>query len=674
MELGQGLYRRFTDALKTSQTVGPVLLAVSIGLGAGYAAVGFRYLVLWMRAAFGAFGALLEPGIGAAYAIPMVALGGLLVGLVVHFLSPETRGHGVPEVMLAVTYQGGRIRPRVTVFKALAAALCIGSGGSAGREGPIVQIGSALGSMIAQALRLPDRRITLSVACGAAGGIAATFNAPIAGVIFAMEVILGQFSSTSFGLVVLSSVTATSVSRYHLGQFPAFYVGAEYEMVSLWEPLFYAGLGVTGALVARAYTRGLFLVEDLAERTPVPGYVKPALGGAVVGGLAIWFPQVMGTGYEFIENALNSRMTLSLLAALFALKIVSTAFTIGSGGSGGTFTPALFVGAMYGGAFGRVVNQWFPDITANCGAYALVGMAVVFAGAAHAPITGIIILMEMTNDYSIILPLMSATVLSNLVSRWLSEESMYTIKVKRRRVDLRGLHAVNPIEAVTVEDAMTREFASVPPGMPLTGLIMRLAAEGQTGYPVVDADGVLVGVVTAQDVQQALINRNPDRMTVAEICTRNVVVCRPEQSLSTVLPLFGTHDIGRLPVIDPDHPDRIIGVLRRTDVVSAYAGAHGRISALLQRADELRDAAEATATALTAVTVHAGSVLAGVFLRDAAFPPGTTVAMIRRGDKTLIPDGSTRIEPGDALEVVSARATVRSLRKWLKRNAVLPKP
>ena len=663
--------RQFADAIRSSETLGPILLAVTIGAGAGLAAILFRRMIALVQVVFlTGLGGQLESGIGRAWPIPVIGLGGLLVGLITKYFAPETKGHGVPEVMGAVACDGGRIRARVTVFKILAAAVCIGSGGSAGREGPIVQIGSAFGSTLAQWFRLPDRRVILSVACGAAGGIAATFNAPLAGVVFALEVILSRFTALSFGLVVLSSATATVVAQSLSveGDSPAFNVIREYGLRSVWELFFFIGLGVLCALVAESYTRVLYAVEDLTDRVTLPEVLKPAIGGALVGTVAVWAPAIMGTGYETIELALNNKMMLGSLFVLCLAKLFCTSMTIGSGGSGGIFAPSLFIGAMFGGAYGSVAHALFPTITSSPGAYALIGMAAVFAGAARAPVTAILILFEMTDDYRIIVPLMSATVVTTFVAQRLSQESIYTLKLRRRGIHVGRTQEINLMDAVTVGEAMDRHVRPVAPGLPVSALIQKLTRERETGYPVIDDTGRLVGVVTMHDVESALFGFSPNDITVKDICTRNVIVCRPDQTLSRALAQFGAENFERLPVIDPDHPDRVVGILNRENIVVAYTDAYKRSVEMLPKVDAMEELSQRHEVAVEHAHVMSGSPLAKTHVRDAGFPPDAVLATIRRAHKTILPSGPTRIEPGDELIVLTTRENAKSVRKWLKRH------
>lgn len=666
---------KLSDWLRRSETTGPVIVAVIIGVCTGFAAVALRWSVDYVQAMLqeGLGGRIsgvcesLHPWLGLLWPVPVVALGGLVVGLISRYLAKETRGHGVPEVMAAVARSGGRIRARVAAVKLVSAAVTIGSGGSAGREGPIVQIGAACGSALAQWLRLSDRMIILCVACGAAGGISATFNAPMAGVLFALEVIVRRFTARYFGLVVVSSAVATITMRTlsNEGDYPRFPLVEGYRMVSLWDLVFFVLMGVLCALAARAFARTLFFVEDRAAGLRIPGELKPALGGGIMGLLAVATPQVMGSGYGAISDALNNNLAGPLLLALCVSKILCTALTVGSGGSGGVFVPALFTGGMLGGAYGSLVHGWAPELTSSPGAYALVGMSAVFAAGAHAPITGIIVLIEMTDNYHIIVPLMSATVLATFIAQRMSPDSMYTAKLRAQGIEIQDTPEVNLMDAITVAEAMDEAVDCVAEEMPVPELIERLHRDHERGYPVVNLDGDLVGIVTMRDVEEALMGRNTAELRVRDICTRNVVVCRPDQTLSAAISQFGVHSFGRLPVIDPDRPSRMVGILRRTDIVSAYLDAWRRGSEMTERDEALRSARVGHDMVLAQGTVGAGAALSGKTVREAVFPEKATLGVIRRGPMSVVPRGSTVIQPGDTLVLLTTRGDAPEVREWL---------
>ncbi|MFD0920353.1 chloride channel protein [Saccharopolyspora rosea] len=436
--------RRIGSWLRESSS-GLVVLSLAIGAGSGLGAIAFRWLIL-------AFTRLLTghddyaaapraahpwlPALGPWFVLLTPVLAGLVYGPLVQRFAPEARGHGVPEVMLAVAERGGRIPTQVSAVKAVASALCIGGGGSVGREGPIVQIGSALGSGFGRLVRLGEPRLRVLVACGAAGGIAATFNAPLAGPFFAMELILRDFAAESFAAVVLSSVTASVVARAALGN-TAFLTLPEFSLHSPVEYALCAVLGVVVGAVGVLFSRFLYLVEDVADRLwRGPEWLRPAVGGLLLGVILLVLPQMYGVGYPVLQDAVGGRYAIGFLLLLLVGKLVATSVTIAVGGSGGVFAPSLFIGAMGGTAFGEVVHHLAPHLTASPGMYGLIGMGAAFAGAARAPITAVVVLFELTGQYTIILPLMAAIVIATLISRALSHDTIYTRKLRRRGIDL----------------------------------------------------------------------------------------------------------------------------------------------------------------------------------------------------------------------------------------------
>jgi CIC family chloride channel protein len=643
-----------------SRTTGPIILAVFVGLGAGFGAVGFRWLISAIHGlAFGGLGEFLKPLLGRYYVVPLPAVGGVFVGLLTYYLAREAKGHGVPEVMEAVSLRGGRIRPRVAIIKSLASSICIGSGGSAGREGPIVQIGSALGSTLAQGLSLPAARMRLLVACGAAGGISATFNAPIAGVMFALEVILREFTARYFGLVVLASVAAAVIAQTFLGNYPSFR-SPEYTLVSAWELPLYFGLGIVAAVVALVFVRLLYGIEDITDRWRFPEYLKASTGGLLVGILGVWYWQVFGVGYETIDAALLEKLTLGVAATLIVAKLVATSLTIGSGGSGGVFAPSLFMGAMTGSAFGALAHRWFPGMTAESGAYALVGMAAVFAGAAHAPITSILIVFEMTRDYRIILPLMIAVVVSTLIAEAVSRESIYTLKLLRRGVDVSGRVTGNPLEQIPVSQAMITDVEPIMSSTSVQDLITRLEASGEHGVPVADGAGRLTGIVSVSDITEA----GPEAHgTVGEIATSSPATAYPDEPLSEAMKRFAALDIGQLPVVDRLQPDRIVGLLRRRDVIRAYGHAAADQSELRARVE--RTKVESPGARFVDIRLGPNAPCAGRRLAELELPGESVIVSVERSGRILFPHGDTALRPGDRIIAFASAKAQNALRTAL---------
>jgi CIC family chloride channel protein len=633
------------DRWQPPEAVILVITALLVGLGGGLGAVVFRWLIDRVRwLGFEVLPDLL-PFMG-PYAIVLApAVGGLIVGPLIYFFAREAKGHGVPEVMEAVALRGGRIRPVVAVIKSLASSISIGSGGSVGREGPIVQIGSALGSSLGQWLHFSDERIRNLVACGAAAGIAATFNAPIAGVIFALEVILGEFTVGYFSTVVISSVTASVIGRIFFGDVPAFIV-PQYSLASPWALFLYLVLGLLAGVVGVVFTRMLYRFEDLFEGWRFPEYLKPAVGGLIIGGLLVYFPQVGGVGYEAIEGALHGELALGLLAFLAVLKIVATSLTIGSGGSGGVFAPSLFIGAMLGGAFGTVVHGWLPEIASTSGAYAMVGMAAVFAGASRAPITAVIILFEMTDDYRIILPLMLATGVSTLLADHLFKESIYTLKLTRRGVRLERGRDIDVMQGVLVGEAMTTNPDTVDADLSLEELDHAFIATHHHGFPVLDANGDLFGMVTIQDLERAREGRGVGGRRVRDIATTSVLTAFPDEPVWQALKRLGTRDVGRLPVVSRNNPKKLAGVVRRHDIIRAYQRAILRRMEMQQRRERLQ-LGKLSGTEFVELEVAAQSLLTGRAIRDLILPHDCVIVSVRRGRRVIIPHGDTVFQVGD---------------------------
>jgi CIC family chloride channel protein len=410
-----------------------IVLALVVGLLTGLGSALFiRLLQAVVHFAQGSLANSLTV-FGPARLVLLPLVGAFVAGPLIERFAREARGHGVPEVMTALATQEGRIRPRVAVVKVLASVFTIGFGGVAGREGPMVQIGSGIGSTVGQLARLRATHLRTLVACGAAGGIAATFNAPIAGAIFAVEVLASSLA-TDFLLVLLTSLSSCLVTRHFLGNHPAF-VAPAYELVGAGELALYFVLGVLAALTAWLFVHMLYAAEDLFAGWRFPEAWKPAVGALAVGIVLRFFPDVYGPGLSTIESAMWVRFAWPLLIGLFFAELVGNCATLGSGGSGGIFAPSLFMGAMLGGAFGTAAHALFPTWTAGSGAYAMVGAAAMFAAVAKAPTTSILILFEMTNDYRIILPLMTATAVSTVLSNRLMPFSIYTLKLHRRGID-----------------------------------------------------------------------------------------------------------------------------------------------------------------------------------------------------------------------------------------------
>ena len=508
-----------------------------------------------------------------------------------------------------------------------------------------------------------EQTITL-VACGAAAGIAATFNAPIAGVIFAMEVIVGEFTTHYFGTVVVSAVAANIVSRHFLGSSPAFAVPT-YTLVSAWELLPYAVLGVLAALTGWAFVGILYFLEDRFDPWHVPDAIKPAVGAIPVGLIGLLYPQAFGTGLPAIEQALTGALPWTLLLALIIAKLAATSFTLGSGNSGGIFSPSLFMGAMLGGVFGHWTHILFPAVTADAGAYALVGMASVFAASAHAPLTAVLIVFEMSGDYRMILPLMVTVGLSTLLSQHLRRYSIYTLKLVKRGIPLERDREVDIMQGLKVSEVMTQQPEVLHADMGLEEMADVVTHSRLNGFPVLDGDGRFVGVATIQDLERATSEGPIAGRTVAEIMKREAATVYPDDPLSKAVRCMSDMDIGRVPVVDPQDPTRMVGFLRRRDIIRAYRRAILHQLEVQHKDDSLR-LGRLTNTEIVEIPLTPGKAAVGRRIRDLPLPPQSLVTSIRRDDEIIIAHGETLLQPGDTVVVLAQRGAEDDLRRALE--------
>lgn len=449
-----------------SNRMGLVVMALVVGAGAGLGAVAFReliYFFTWLTTGHKQFG---QQGhvssvhlrfLGIWFVLVVPVLGGLLYGPLIQRFAREARGHGVPEVMLAVAENGGRIRPPVTIVKALASAITIGSGGSVGREGPIVQIGSALGSSLGQWVRMSEHRLRIIVACGAAGGIAATFNAPITGLFFGFEIILREVSLDALFTTSLAAVTADVISRAFFGSAPFFSaVPHDLAITNDASYLLVALLAIAAGLIGLGFKTVLYGMEDRADALwrGRPEWARPAAGGVVLGLLLLALPQMYGVGYPVMDSVIAGHVVMGLILLFLVGKIVATSLTLSIGGSGGVFAPSLFIGTMAGMAFGVAVHRVFGPAAGPPAVYALVAMAGVFAGAAHAPLTAIASVVEMTGNFTLTLPIMLASGIAAALSKQLSHGGVYTTKLLRRGIDIERPRPDNVLATLSVADVM----------------------------------------------------------------------------------------------------------------------------------------------------------------------------------------------------------------------------
>lgn len=685
---------KLLDRLAPRATLVLMVMAVLVGAATGLAAVFFIRLISFIHTlSYAGLGVLL-PQLGRVWFIIIPVFGALAGGPIISHFAQEAKGHGVPEVMQALMLYGGRIRPRVALAKIVASALCIGTGGSAGREGPIVQVGSTFGSIVSQWMRLSDERIKNMVACGTAAGIAATFNAPIAGVVFAIEILMSEMQVAMFGNVVLSAVSASIVSRIFLGARPAFEVPT-YVLHSLWEILLYVLLGILAALVGVMFIRMLDIFETVFDDWKFPPALKPAAGALLLGCLAYAYPHlsgmvsvypeesrlgmplidnlphIYGSGFRFLDQVLQGRASFMLLFMLVFLKPLATSFTLGSGNSGGVFAPSLFTGAMLGGVFGHIAKTMFPGLGIEIGAYALVGMAAVFSAAARAPLTAMLIVFEMSNDYRLILPLMAAGMVASFLAQWLQPDSIYTIKLTKRGIQFDQGRDLDIMQGVLVGEVMNHDPVTMHKDQTVADLFAAFQETHFKGFPVLDDNGDLYGVVSLQDMERTLQNMERTLyrkdvtlrdLRVWDVATPEPITVFPDEPMLNAIRKMAPRDLARLPVVARDDGKKFVGLISRSDILRAYD-----VGLMRKR----RDQGEHDRMALRKITgvefieaiVKPGSTVARKKLAEIHFPGDTNVVSIERDHSVLIPHGDTEFFPGDNVTILCKADTIDVIRK-----------
>lgn len=659
----RALLPRWLDRLQLSESAVAGGAALLVGLTSGAGVWLFKRLIdLAHTLAYDGLGVWLQP-IGPWTLAVLPVVGGLIVGLVLHFFIGEERHHGVAGIMEAVALAGGRLRYKRIPAKAIASAISIGSGAAVGPEDPSVQIGSNLGSMLGQWLHVSDDRVRTLVAAGAAGGIAAAFNAPIAGVFFALEIILGELSAGMLGGVVLAAVISAVFTQAVSGPQPAFHVPA-YAFSSAAELPLYLGLGLVAGPIAAVYIRTLYRAQDIFHALHVPRWIKPMIAGAIVGVAGLMLPQLLSVGYETIEQILNgAAFPIGLLIALALGKLILTPISIGGGFQGGVFAPSLYIGAALGGAYGLLMKDLLPGMPITPAAFAMVGMAAVLAGAVHAPLTAMLLLFEMTNDYHIILPLMFAVMISLIVSQRLQRDSVYALGLARKGVRLQRGRDVDVLDALTVSEVMQTDFTAVRDTDSLAVVAEVFTRTRHHGLPVIDPAAELVGIITLQDLDRAQIEHAGEALTVGQICTRELLVAYPDETIGAALRRMGARDVGRLPVVARDQPRQLLGMLRRTDLVRAYDIALTRRAAMRHQAHQIRLGTYG-GVSVEEIRISEAAPCANKQVSTVAWPHDCVIASVRRKRQIMIPRGDTMLRPDDVLVVVAegvAREAVRQL-------------
>ena len=564
------------SSFRLSENTFLIILAVVIGLLGGLGNYAFRKTIEFVHWAVfeqseQLFGYSLEEWSFARLAVVFCPVaGGLLVIPLWYWFGKDLKG-GFSAFLERVNLRGAKLQLRPIFTRGFGSAITIGAGGSAGQEGPIAMIGGAIGSQFGQLFKMSGDRLKVLVACGAAAGVAATFNAPIAGVFFAQEIVLlSSFELSSFTSIVIASGMATVVSRALLGNTPELYAPV-YMVNSYWELLLYVLLGVLIGVLATLFIDTHFRIKDRFTALKIPKLAKPALGGLLVGIIGFGFPQVFGNGYEFMESVLLGNQTWYLLAALVLIKAVSTSITLGSGLPGGLFAPCLYLGAVAGGSFGHVAVKIFPQFHLAPGAYALVGMGAFLSAATHAPMTAIFLLFEITDSYEVIVPIMLTCVIGTSIARHFKKDSLETVELSRAGIDLEAGKERNIMKSLQVGDVMARDVETIPEHMTLGQFARFIEKTQHTNFPLVNAQNELTGIISVQDFMGVVFEWElMDLVVVKELATADVITAHADEDLDQTMRKIGYRNIEQLPVVDRETHRKLVGIISRRDIVAAY--------------------------------------------------------------------------------------------------------
>jgi len=608
--------------------------------------------------------------------IPLV--GGLLVALIGMIFRVQTRGGGITTIMQAVSLKGGVISVRQTVPRDWAAIVTISTGGSLGREGAMALLASAIGSYTGRRCKLSKQQLRVLVCASAAAALAAVYNAPIGGSLFALEILMGNFALEVLGPVVVVSVISTLVFRSCMGNLPRFEV-PHYELVSAWELLPYLALGMLSGLMSLLFQRSLFGLQNGFEKLPLPKWLKPAIGMALVGVIGVWYPHVYGNGFEAVNLNLRGLLPIHLILALILFKMLASSLTFGSGCAGGLFTPSLMLGSLIGGAFGYEVHHLFPHATAEQGAYALVGMGGLLAGMTHAPLTAIMMIFEQTNNYQIVLPLMFVCIVSHFTTRLFGARSMEEESLRRRGVVLpTGLEA-GVMQSLRVEDIMHDDVPAISHSVPFSMVVEQFLKEPYSNLYVVNSAGKFLGAIRLHSMKEMLHQGESLSSVIADdLVDDSFQFVTPRQNLADAMDIFWRENAERLPVINNPTDRKLIGWISKRDLLGVYSQEIMRKRQLLghfvvREGDEKRDVFLELPEGFELHTVELPAHLAGRSLADLAPRAnyGIHILAIKRRDPvtgrslTEIPESNTRLVIGDDLVVIGKTESIAQFRAAL---------
>ena len=628
-------------------------LAMITGVVGGIGAILFRWMIRAVHTVLIAKTLQNGPHFLLA-AAPCVGL--VLVSLITRYGAREVKGHGVPQILESLALRGGKIRPRVGVLGIIAPAITIGSGGSVGREGPIALIGAAFGSTVGQILALPEKYMSLLLAAGSAAGIAATFNAPIAGGFFGLEIVLGSYQIGAIVPVFLAAATGSSVFDAIMGS-RAVLATPPYHVINHFAMLFMMGLGFLMALVGVLYTKGLTASEDFFNRVSLPFWAKAALGGFVVGLIGLFVPQVLGVGYPTMHLALTNQIMWGFLAVLFILKYIATMITMGSGGSGGVFAPSLFLGGMVGGAFGNFLYHISPSLAPHPSIYAIAGMAALFAASAQAPFVAITILLEITGDYHLTAPVMACLAISYVTYNLFTRDSMYTVRLVRRGIKILRGDDIRPMKVISVQSALQPLQDTVFADTPVRVAWQKMTDLNRSFLPVIRAHGGLDGIVTLRDIASVLQNGSERHIdTISSIIRPLPKPVFTHQSLDEAIRYLSLYDVDMLPVQDAQN-HQVVGLITRSGILRAYNASAVHAVDMRHQVERLHHST--LDSVFVEMEIPDDSPLVGRQLKDVNLSADALIVSVTRNQGRVIPHGNFVIQGRDRLLVYVAPAANR---------------
>jgi len=556
------------------KTIG-ILFAVLVGALVAYAAIGIRFLIhIAQLYSLGTFSENIYDFVDTLkwwQILGSTVSGGLIISFIYFFFMSEKKTGAIAEVMEAYTYKNRKMNIKDGIFSAISAAIALGTGSGAGREGPVVHLGATLSVWVSDKLHLPPKMCRTLFGCGVAAAISASFNAPIAGVFFALEVILGHYALHAFAPIVISSVTAAIISRIHFGDFPAFII-PDYQIISFYEFPAFLVLGFISAIFAMIITKSVFFADDMASKLPFPPWARPPLGGLAVGLIAIFCPYILGVGYGTTDAALKNIISFDLLCILIIAKIAVTSISLAFRYGSGIFSPSLLLGALVGGAFGFIISLIFPEQASNSGLYAIVGMGAVSSAVLGAPISTILIIFELTGDYQITLALMAAVVTANMITNhYLESSSFFHLQLKRKGIDHEGSRAQKLSRQIIVQNIMTNDFAVVVTDTDIERVKNLILNSKNNSLFVVGDKFNIRGIITLNELRHSLDSNNEiEEMNADKICRQQNFHLSTNDTLEQAIYLFKQTGEDFIAVLDDNDLTKIVGVLSQVELLRSY--------------------------------------------------------------------------------------------------------